>query len=264
MGEKVTGGFLSFEIVTQAVREATKKGKKKDLWEFATDIDRDGVPNKKDCRPLNPRKQDVEPNQYMAQKMRYLPIYVTDKFIDDDFMEDLFSGNERIYHFMSNDAQRFAPKARKYALSILKKYPELITEIKRKAPHAILISSKPSLDNDWGYTTTIGRNRYVVVYAPTVVERYALKEEGKEYGIRKPVAGAMGTTVRHELEHVKQYREAKLGVRGRRRTEQKLFKGEYEDRPGEKEARRAESRFVKKHHMRSRGNVFPFLFSGGR
>jgi len=84
------------------------------------DTDRDGVPDYKDCRPLNPRMQHVKPNILMAKRIKALPLYVSSS-----------KKGER-YHVLSKKAKQ-VPKARGQLLSALKKYPSLVGDIE-KAP----------------------------------------------------------------------------------------------------------------------------------
>ena len=41
------------------------------------DTDRDGVPDRRDCRPLDPRKQHIRPSRAMRQRLQDLPIFVS-------------------------------------------------------------------------------------------------------------------------------------------------------------------------------------------
>jgi len=190
------------------------------------DSDRDKVPNYRDCAPLNPRKHGVEPSRLMAQKYRKLPIFVSRSDIPEE---------EEYYHFMSKEARKEVPKARAEVLGMLKRAPSLIGEIKRKRPHIIGITSEPS---ELGY---VGR-----AYAQTYdIFMRGIPEESEKYlreqGIKKPLSVARAGVLRHELEHIHQYRKtrAKKGTRYIVREHRKP----YEEQPSEKSAYRKQAHY---------------------
>lgn len=85
---------------------------------FKLDTDRDNVFDFKDCRPFNPHLQHITPNKQMREELKKLPLYVED-----------YPGKK--VHVTSKDAKKIAPKARQQLLSSIKKYPQMITDIKR-------------------------------------------------------------------------------------------------------------------------------------
>ena len=176
----------------------------------------------------------------MRRRIEKLPIYVTDNPI---------SSTERLsvesYHISDISARRYAPLARKRILSILKRYPDLITQIERKRPRAVLITSKPDPEGeDYGVAYPESRGKgVIVIYALSEEYRRELKEAGKKVGVRRGDVAFSGGTLRHELEHIKQFRKVRRG----KVSASKLAKGEYEERPEEKQAVRAERRLHRKH-----------------
>lgn len=226
--------------ISQLVNQVTKQTNT--LIRGVSDFDSDGVPNWKDCQPLNPKKQDVEPNILMRRRIERLPIYVTDKPISSSSTKRL---SVESYHLSDVKARKHAPLARKRILSILKRYPDLITQIERKRPRAVLITSKPDPEGeDYGvaYPEVIGGG-VIIIYALSDEYREVVKKAAKSHGIRRGEAAYSGGTLRHELEHIKQFRQVRTGKVSKR----KLEKGEYEKRPEEKQAFRAERRLHAKH-----------------
>ena len=237
---------------SQLINQVTKQAST--LIQGVSDFDGDGVPNYKDCQPLNPKKQDVEPNILMRRRIERLPIYVTDNPI---------SSTERLsveaLHLSDVRARRYAPIARKQILSILKRYPDLITQIERKRPRAVLVTSKPDPEGeDFGVAYPESRGKgVIVIYALSDEYREVVKKAAKSHGIRRGEAAYSGGTLRHELEHIKQFRKVRRGEA----SASKLAKGEYEERPEERQAVRAEQRLHRKHQRKgSWSEAFRRLF----
>jgi len=101
-------------------------------WLYA-DFDGDGIRNMDDCRPLDPTRDGVEPNQMMRERLDKLPIYVTD---------DSYRKGE-VYHINSKIARDKAPKARKQMLSMIKTNPGIVGDVERTKPHDLVYYSKP-------------------------------------------------------------------------------------------------------------------------
>ena len=212
----------------------------KGIGKGIADFDKDGVPNYRDCEPLNPKKHGVEPNILMRKRIEKLPIYVTDRYISCDIIEadeQINKGN--FYPLMSKEAHKKAFIARKLALGILKNYPELITEIMKKRPSKIIFTSQPSGECGGLALLTSKGKRVVIIYRG---------EAQRMFG---------GQTLRHELEHIKQFREVKTGAKSRRKLERAVT-GEIYDSPTEKQARRAEERLRQKHYRSSNGTMEMF------
>jgi len=222
------------------------------------DTDKDGVPDRLDCQPFNSKKHGVEPNLYVRQKISHIPIFVTQRILHQKTYDTLglsYSQNKRnregfikyleaygVYPLLSKGAEIYAPHSRKIALSILKKYPELITEIKTTRPTVIFINSSYSRK----YAAYAARpGSFVVIYGSNVLKYKSWKNYYKKRGISKPGLIFAGHVVRHELEHIRQYREMK----GSKKEEKRLFgKEEYVEKRGEKKATQAAARMYKRHH----------------
>ncbi len=111
-----------------------------------SDLDRDGVPDRKDCMPINPWKQHIRPSKTMKKRLEHIPLYVTDRPMVDSKVES--------YHIL--EAKRHAPKAQKEMYAVIKKYPSVISEIERTQPKEMLYSSvTPDIEADEkGYLRT--------------------------------------------------------------------------------------------------------------
>ena len=249
----------------------------KDIGKGIADFDKDGVPNYKDCEPFNPKKHGVEPNILMKKRIEKLPIYVTNKAINDTNDIEEIIEEESSYPLFSKEARTHTPKIRKTVLSILKNYPDLITEIEKKRPKRIIFTSQPtpkdiktSSKRLYGFAyNKLGR--IIVIYTISSQTAKFLKKHGIPTGFRKEedikvekkgVILSQAGMLRHELEHTEQYKEQKK--KGRRRGTKKLkrmFTGEYEKRTGEKQAVRAQKKFVEKHIKEKKKSSFNILES---
>ena len=228
------------------------------LARLYNDDDHDGVANIFDCQPRNPKKQGVEPNIMQRKRLERLPIFVTDRPVG------FGKTTEKIYHITSKEAKKKAPKARKRALSAIKKVPELVHEIETARPTVITFSSKKSPPESEGEP----EGEFLGYATPTFKRIRASKKVIGEHGLKKvPKSGAgrviiyasptekrrryreeeRGETIHatiHELHHVKQYKRYKTKELAAKR------KGEYSVRPLEREAERSVSKLLKKRSHR--------------
>lgn len=92
--------------------------KQKKFSILSLDTDGDGVVDSKDCRPFDPKRQDIVPNEEMQKELKNLPIYVTDT-----------PGKE--YQIMSKEAKTKALVARTEFLSAIHKYPYILSDIRK-------------------------------------------------------------------------------------------------------------------------------------
>ena len=254
----------------------------KGIGKGISDFDKDGVPNYRDCEPLNPKKHGVEPNILMKKRIEKLPIYVTDMPIDpkdasSDVTEIIQQGWN--YPLFSKEAKKHAPKTRKSVLSILKNFPNLISEIKKKGPKQIIFTSQtapklvnlphPAAGRVYGLACR-ELGHIAVVYAnPSQAAKYFKKHGastssyiGEEIKAKKAPILSQAGTLRHELEHIKQFKKEEK--KKQTKETRKMFKGEYEKQIGEKQAYRAQKKFVKKHtkeKKRNSPNILGSIFS---
>lgn len=216
----------------------------KNIWQvrpikihFGFDTDRDGVKDRFDCRPFNPRKQHVTPNKMIMEEIKKLPIYVSDADLQEF---EKWSGSKypyrevSQYHVLSREAKQKAPVMRRAVLSILKRYPNIIGLIKQRQPRYILFTKVVFDPSARGFTDL--ETTDIVVQLPSIhdinkadakaflensllnmPERYArikqerfyrdiFQDEPEEVKRRKSRKDMAGTTF-HELEHVKQLKK---------------------------------------------------------
>ena len=203
------------------------------------DSDRDGVANIFDCQPHNKYKQDVKPNVLMMQRLEKLPIFVTTKPVKYD--SDRIP--RKIYHITSKEAPK---SAKRRFHSIIKKYPEVVGDIERKKPRAVLVSTGSDTgggEYGWAMSTSEGQadkglqsgQGAVIVRAENIAQ--AKKKKFSRYDIRETA----GTMV-HELEHVRQ----KKAWEGKTKLTERMKKGRYSQRREEVLAREAEIKLHKK------------------
>jgi len=124
------------------------------------DSDWDGVPNFRDCRPFNPRRQHVRPSKTMRKRLEDIPLYVTD--------EPIHGGEEYdVSHIL--EAKKEAPKAQRELYATIKKYPSVVGEMERQRPKDMLYSSVPG--------TSFAKEGLVIARAPQTIRR--IKEQKK-------------------------------------------------------------------------------------
>ena len=229
-----------------------RKGVSKEMARYrkaAGDFDKDGVKNFKDCQPFNRKKQDVEPNIYIEEKLRRLPIFLTDKRIPPDkeieYVGRIIKGNY-YFHLLSRQARERTPRLRKEVLSMFKRNPDLMGVIRRKRPKYVLFTSK--YPGEGAHAAAFAIRNYggvIVVYPHSLQNADLFRSVELKEDYRKTEAVMKGSLLRHEAEHISQLREERrAGRRGGERTP-RYFKGEYEDQPGEREAFKEQQRFIR-------------------
>jgi hypothetical protein len=218
-----------------------KKGKKGLFADMMGDLDRDGVPDLFDCDPLDPKKQHIRPSRVMRERLEQLPIYFTGSRLEEGVQSPRYYtikgekvvGGEKV---KAKKIPKDVQKARIRFLSAVKKRPEVVGEIERKKPGAVVITTKES---------QIDPGQKGVAYTgydePPIVVR-ATSERGVPYrwAEQQETAG----TVIHELEHVRQAK----AWRGRPKLEKRMKKGRYSVRREEVLAEEAEEKAYRKRH----------------
>ena len=210
------------------------------------DFDKDGVPNIYDCEPTNPKKHGVEPSETTWERLKALPIYVSDSSYN------VWSEQVK-YHIADLRSKRFAPIARQRLLTIIKNYPELISDIEQSAPEQIIFISKHITDipketvRKWLKRQVVGRAspteydpKSGVVFVSLSSEPYAKKPFELYGALGKMEEGA--ETAYHELEHIKQYK--RWG--GKSKLSAEMGKGKSAERPEEKLASVAGEKGIQK------------------
>jgi len=96
------------------------------------DMDKDGVPDWKDCKPFNPKRQHI--SRTTRERLENLDIEVRDER----------GGPRDYYHVTSKEASRYAPKAVQQVKSVVKRYPNIVGRMER------LDEEKPIL---WRHTS---------------------------------------------------------------------------------------------------------------
>jgi len=194
---------------------------------FNLDTDKDGVLDHKDCRPFNKKLQHVRPNRQMRKEIKSLPIYVSPK----PSYGFGYTDQQARHHILSKEAKREAPKLTQTVLSTIKKYPNIIGEIKRSKPKDITYAKKIDTPSAHG-VTDVQSKRIAVATDRTLpvskIEARKWTNQSKEflpkrmYNIqkerfnrdifvdepldvrRKKIKKALASTTFHELKHVKQ------------------------------------------------------------
>jgi len=229
--------------------------KKVNTFRFLKDSDKDGVSDPLDCRPFNPYLQHTRPNKSMKERLRALPIYFSTTEVEGgNRIKVLYSLDG--YKLMRNKKTKAdhipqnVKKAMQRFYSMIKKRPDTVGEMERKAPHVIIFTVK-------GGQTTTG-------YVQPMKEVEPL-EEGKREGEHKVVVRLTSRqghpyrrgdveesagTVHHELEHVRQMKTYEKKPTLYRRME----KGRYSKRRIEVLARESERKAERKRYYPTYGS----------
>ena len=208
---------------------------------FYKDIDNDGVPDWKDCRPFNPRLQHVKPNLDMQERLKNLPIFFT---TGEGNIQQLLN-SRKLYRLEDRNVPSDIEILRQRFYSMIKKRPDVIGEIERSRPRAIVFT-KRGIQTTQSMGITYPTEKEMAVEegkAPgsgLVVSRITSQGRGKNY--TKDDIYESGSTVIHELEHVKQQRK----WRGKPKLQARMSKGKYDKRREEQLAYKAEEKAMDK------------------
>lgn len=210
-----------------------KKGFPYKNWRFI-DFDRDGTPNWKDCKPLNPFLQHVRPSQTMKARLESLPIYFTTSRATEEGIE---RGRFKVYHISNKTMPKVAEKARQRFYSMIKKRPDVVGEIERKSPGTIVFTIRGGEAE--GYTGEYAAGTGLVVV------RLSTGARGIPYR-RYDIEESAGTVI-HELEHRRQEEAWKGKPKLQARMMKTVDRGEWEARE-EEMAREVEERAQRKRY----------------
>lgn len=189
------------------------------------DSDGDGVSDHKDCRSLNPYKQDVKPNIQQKERIEKLPILVAQK------------GSTKGYHVLSKKMPKKLKRTQKIVLGVLKTRPDVIGEVERQKPEALVFM--PSFKGT-PYEDTYG----VEVEKTAFVSATARSKNPKIWHKHE-----LGATAIHELEHVRQEKTYKG------KQYKALFKGRYSKQKGEDLAYKKEIKTSSKYYYPSQKSL---------
>jgi len=246
---------------------------------FGLDSDRDKVPDFKDCRPFNPKKQHLRPSKTTRKRLEQLPIYVTNKPMgsEEDVDEMVFWTYKSelprkfgAHHILSKEAKYKSKSARQQLLGAIKKHPSIIGDVERTKPKFVVYTSEQPEEQgeNEGWQ---GEDKVIVLHPKDVTEvtkkrayeiakeKYPDYEEEVRYDIRtmrtfpqeesrkvlrKKRQRAITSTMHHELTHVRQRRNIE------RAELEKQRQLPYEERPYEIQARETSCRELKKYRKR--------------
>ena len=225
---------------------------------FGLDTDRDKLPDWKDCRPFDPRRQHITPSQTMRKRLRNIPVYVTDEPIDK-------KKYPKSYQISSREARKKAPEATRKFYATIKKYPSVVGDLERTQPRTVLFSSISGQQGEEEEDTS-GWARWneggeVMARPPSAVYGISQEDFYKEHQISEKedvplifpseetaaeaearIRKLQATTFHHELAHIRQAKEHGPYVA----QELRRFY-DYTDMPTEVEARAIASREMAKY-----------------
>ena len=228
---------------------------------FFKDSDGDGVYNILDCRPFNPRMQHSRPNFVNRQRIKNAPVRVV--------LED----GERV-HVLSKKARREEPETVKRFLKAVKEQPEVLGEIERNPNAAVNLTPDDEVASGQARMgRKKGEKHTIFVFNPKYYEeekkrkninrvKKALRERGmSEKQINDhvyhrlenlkytPTTQRYAETIRHELEHTKQYEKAKRLKKTNKSAYTRYvkgFTGPYSERKREREAFDSQEKMINK------------------
>lgn len=201
-------------------------------------------------------KQNISKSQW--EQMKRMPIFVTDteKSWKKDWDID-YSYWEGTYPVTSPQAKKFAPKATRDFFETVKHHPEVIPDIWKVRPKAVVYSSIPTAEREGGWThdqkvfvrpkiperkkTKRDVERFVdtlpykerIEARKQLIERTVFPRDDFPRQARRKKARGIAEHIYHELGHVAQ--ERRLGTD---EMERQAKKYKYDDIPFEREARR--------------------------
>jgi len=205
---------------------------------FNFDTDRDGVKDYKDCRPFNTHKQHARPSQTTRKRLEKLPIY----FVSNEATPYDVAVSKKKYTVRDKKVPKTIHQTRQRFYSVIKKRPDVLGEMERTTPDAIVFTKRGGQEE--GYFLSTDDEELVVSRLSSRTGHPYREEEAQES------AG----TIHHELEHVKQSRRWK----GKPKLKKKMTKGSYSKRREEVLAREAEEKAAK---ARYEYQSIPYEFS---
>ena len=214
----------------------------KSIKNILKDSDKDGVPNIFDCRPYNPKMQDIKPNISMRKELKKLPIFFTGGKASP-------GKTGKLYPYEAKKMSKGAYKAKRRFLSTVKKRPEVVGEIKRKKPKAVIVTTKGVESEGYGaaYQTEKGKKPVSIAKGKAkgkhvVVVRATSLGRGHRYG-REDVDETAATAI-HEHEHLRQFKTYEK----RPKIKKRMTSGRYAKRREEILAQEAEAKAERKRY----------------
>jgi hypothetical protein len=129
------------------------------LRKTMVDSGRDGVPNKFDCQPYNPIKQDTSLNDLQKQIVNELPIYTfirSNRFTSEEgFIDSTANYLGYPSRYKLSKLKSSNRILRDFIYNIFKKNPHLISNIKKLKGVKILFILVPTDNNTINYSTPL-------------------------------------------------------------------------------------------------------------